>query len=106
MGARDLHRRLLDAGLHVEADDAGLIVGPAGLLTDEDRADIRWHRDDLLRLVLDPDPRVRCLDCRHHRALAFRCSNYRRAGLRHPDIAADLAALPQHCTGFAPRTAS
>lgn len=105
MRAADLYRRLLNAGLRIEADDTGLIVGPAGLLTDEDRAAIREHRDDLLRLVLDPDPRVRCLDCRHHRPAAFRCANFRRAGLQHPDIAADLAELPQRCPAHEPRAA-
>ncbi|MDE2565334.1 MAG: hypothetical protein KGL50_06085 [Burkholderiales bacterium] len=105
MGARDLHHRLQAAGLHVEADAAGLIVGPAALLSDEHRADIREHRAELLRLVLDPDPRVRCLNCRHHRPLAFRCANHRRAGLMGQDIAPDLAALLQSCPGHAPRAA-
>ena len=101
MGARDLHHRLRAAGLHVEADAAGLIVGPASLLTDPMRSAIRTHRDELLCLVLDPDRRVRCLDCRHHRPLAFRCTNFRAAGLQHSDVSADLAALLQHCPGFA-----
>lgn len=56
--------------------------------------------------VPDHDDRVTCATCRHHRALAFRCSNYRAAGLQHPDVSRDLAELLQHCPGFAPRAAS
>jgi hypothetical protein len=51
----------------------------------------------------DPDDRVTCATCRHHRV--FRCSNHRAAGLQHPDVSRDLAALPQRCPGFALRAA-
>ena len=54
----------------------------------------------------DPDDRVTCTTCRHHRALAHRCTNHRAAGLHHPDVSADLAELPQRCPGFAPRSSS
>jgi hypothetical protein len=106
MSARDLLDRLLDAGLRVDADDRGLIVKPAVLLTGELRDDIRRHRDGLMVLVRGPDPRVRCLDCKHHRPDAYRCANYRAAGLQHPDVSGDLAELRQDCPGHAPRAES
>ena len=166
MGARELHRRLLAAGLRVGADDDGLLVGPVDRLSDEMREVIRENRDGLLRLVRDdaaaltarlidainracrargdddahraalieecvaqplatqtdllahfvieaarwvapdPDDRVTCSTCRHHRPLAFRCSNFLAAGLTTSDVSRYLAELPQHCPGFAPRSSS
>jgi hypothetical protein len=37
--------------LRLAADGVGLLVGPRAYLSDEDRAAIRLHRDDLLALI-------------------------------------------------------
>jgi hypothetical protein len=52
-------------------------------------------------MTADPDPRVTCTTCRHYWR-ASRCLNHRRALLSTNEIGPDLAALPQHCPGFAP----
>jgi hypothetical protein len=49
---------------------------------------------------LDLDPRVTCTTCRHYWRTS-RCLNHRQALLSSSEIGPDLAALPQHCPGFA-----
>ena len=45
------------------------------------------------------DDRVTCTACGHYRP--HRCGNHTAAGLQSPDIACDLAVLPQqHCPGW------
>lgn len=77
-------------------------VRPASSLTDELRQAIRDHRDGLVAVLADPDPRVTCTRCTHYRASTHRCANHRLAGLMTPDIAPELAALKQHCPGHLP----
>lgn len=79
-----------------------VIVRPASSLTDELRQAIRDHRDGLVAVLSDPDPRVTCNRCTHYRASTHRCANYRLAGLAMPDISPELAALKQHCPGHLP----
>jgi TubC N-terminal docking domain len=43
--------RLEERGVTLRPDGDGLAVGPRGLLSDEDRGQIRTHRDELLALV-------------------------------------------------------
>ncbi len=52
-------------------------------------------------MTTDPDPRVTCTTCRHYWR-SSRCLNHRQALLSSSEIGPDLAALPQHCPGFAP----
>lgn len=52
-------------------------------------------------VTTDPDPRVTCTTCRHYWR-SSRCLNHRQALLTTSAIGPDLAALPQHCSGFAP----
>lgn len=50
--AMHIVNRLAARGLDFKVDDCGrLLVRPRGLLTDDDRADIRNHRDDILAIV-------------------------------------------------------
>ncbi len=52
MTAEALYLDLFGRGLRLRADDAGrLIVSPGDLLTDDDRAAIRQHKDELLVIV-------------------------------------------------------
>ena len=53
------------------------------------------------RQLQDPDPRVTCSGRRHYWR-SSRCLNHRQALLSTSEIGPDLAALPQHCPGFAP----
>ncbi len=46
------------------------------------------------------DDRQACVECRHYRP--GRCANHRAAGLQADAIGRELAALLQHCAGFAP----
>jgi hypothetical protein len=55
----------------------------------------------------DSDDRHVCLECRHltgHGARAWRCGNWRAAGVAHQasdaQLATDLVMLPQRCNGF------
>ena len=52
-------------------------------------------------MTTDRDPRVTCTTCRHYWR-SSRCLNHRQALLSSSEIGPDLAALPQHCPGFAP----
>jgi hypothetical protein len=47
----------------------------------------------------DPDPRVVCIACRHYHR--DRCGNWRRSMLGCIEVGPALAALRQHCPGFA-----
>jgi hypothetical protein len=47
------------------------------------------------------DVRRTCVECNHYRPGAHRCSRHRAAALQTPELARDLAALPQHCPAFA-----
>ena len=52
MTAEALYLDLFGRGLRLRADDDGrLIVSPGDLLTDDDRAAIRQHKDELLAIV-------------------------------------------------------
>lgn len=51
---------------------------------------------------IDPDLRVTCATCLHHRPLAFRCTNHRAAGLATSEVGPGLAALLQHCRAHSP----
>lgn len=94
--------RLVSLGFEVGlGEHRTLIVRPASALVDELRQAIRSHRDGLMAALADSDPRVTCTRCAHHRPLAYRCANHRSAGLATPDVGSDLAALRQHCPGFA-----
>lgn len=57
----------------------------------------------LVRRDRDADPRVSCIDCRHHHP--GHCSNHRAAGLNTHQIGRDLAELLQRCSGFKPWSA-
>ena len=95
--------RLVGLGFEVGLGEHGtLIVRPASSLTDELRQAIRDQRDGLVAVLADPDPRVTCNRCSNYRASTHRCVNFRLAGLAMPDIAPELAALKQHCHGYAP----
>jgi hypothetical protein len=63
----------------------------------------RWPADlaeataaRIARRQADDDRRT-CPECPHYRP--GRCSRHRAAGLLHPDLGPDLAALPQRCPG-------
>ncbi len=71
---------------------------PAGCTT---RAAVQPAATAVAQQLHDPDPRVTCTTCRHYWR-ASRCLNHRRALLSTSEIGPDLAALPQHCPGFAP----
>lgn len=98
MSAAAVLTRLRMDGFAVIAADDRLIVKPASRLTDDHRALIRQHREDLLELLRDPDPRVTCVACTAFRP--GRCARHRAAGLFSPEIGRDFAALPQRCGGF------
>ena len=49
---------LEDRGLTLEADRGTLVVSPSRLLTEEDRARIRWWKPHLLALVTYYDEKV------------------------------------------------
>jgi len=52
MTAEALYLALFGRGLRLRADDDGrLIVSPGELLTDDDRVEIRRHKDELLAIV-------------------------------------------------------
>ena len=100
MGAADAHASLQASGFRLAVVDGALVVGPASELTEADRDLIRKHRDELVRRLLDPDPRVTCSRCSNLRL--GQCVRHRQAGLMAPDIGPDLAAMPQHCPAFVP----
>jgi len=53
MTAADIYLDLFGRGLRLRADDDGrLIVAPGELLTDDDRAEIRRHKDELLAVAV------------------------------------------------------
>lgn len=54
----------------------------------------------LARRDADDDRRL-CAECRHY--LPGRCGNHRLAGLQ-AEVGRDLAATPQRCPGFRPRS--
>ncbi len=65
MTARDLYNRLTVAGFDLDLSPEGkLLVKPASKLTAEDRADIKDHRDELIKI----------LDVEHHRVMLKRFS--------------------------------
>ena len=52
MTAEALYLALFSRGLRLRADDDGrLIVAPGDLLNDDDRVEIRRHKDELLEIV-------------------------------------------------------
>ena len=56
---------------------------------------------------LERDDRPRCRDCRHFRPApkaraGDRCGNWKRAGLRAPDVYAERPAVPPRCHAFEP----
>lgn len=97
MTAGELLARLRASGLSMQADGARLIVIPGSRLTEEDRREIRENKDEILALLLDPDPRVTCTACANYIPPKHRCANHGAALLWSADIAPALAALPQHC---------
>ena len=107
MSAADTLRRLRAEGFTIQPDGRRLIVVPASKMTSDIRDELRHFKDELLALLTaklagDPtDPRVTCLQCVHYISAANRCRNFSAALLFAPDIAPTLAALPQHCPGFA-----
>ncbi len=101
MAAADILTRLRQDGFAVVARDGRVVVRPASALTDDHRALLRQHRQDLLELLLDPDPRVTCVTCAHYRL--HRCGQHRAALLQGSDIAPALAELPQRCPAWSPR---
>ena len=101
MGAADVLVRLRHEGFALAPRNGKVVVSPASRLTDDHRALIRQHRDDLLNLLLDPDPRVTCTTCAHYRL--HQCRQHRAALLQGSDIAPALAALPQRCPAWTPK---
>ena len=107
MSAADTLRRLRAEGFTIQPDGRRLIVVPASKMTSDIRDELRHFKDELLALLAaeiagDPtDTRVTCQRCDHYSSAAHRCRNYRAALLFGPDIAPAIAALPQHCPGFA-----
>ena len=51
MTAEALYLDLFGRGARLRADDGRLIVSPGELLTDDDRVQIRQHKDELLAIV-------------------------------------------------------
>lgn len=96
MTARMLLEELRAAGFRLRVDGYELRVAPASQLTDDHRDAIRDRRDDLVRLLGDPDRRVRCVDCCHARG--DWCSQP-AAGLAAGYIGG-ISGLPQHCDAF------
>ena len=97
MDAPALVLRLRDAGVQLQVDAGILIAAPASLLTDETRAAIRAQRDDLLRLVEDPDPRVTCATCVHARGQW--CGAHPQSALADGYIGG-IEAQAQHCPAW------
>jgi hypothetical protein len=57
-------------------------------------------------MKLSGDDLVTCPTCVHYRRSTRVCRNYRRAGLRTPELGLDLSRLPQRCNGHEPRPTS
>ena len=115
MGAPDLLRHLIEAGLHLDAIGDRLSVTPSERITDDMRQAIREFKPALLALLagnektLDPglndreeDDRRTCHECSHcsgSTPLAWRCGNHRSAGVGR-ELGGDLAMILQRCPGF------
>lgn len=50
-----LLQKLREAGLTIEYNGEKLLVQPTGLITDEIRAEIRAHRDEIIAALTSPD---------------------------------------------------
>ena len=98
MSAAELLQGLRQRGFVVSVDGYQLKVSPGAELSDDDREQIRLHRDSIVRLILDPDPRVKCADCGNW--TGTRCVRYHRAGLMGPEVGPALAIMPQSCPAF------
>lgn len=106
MSAADTLRRLRGDGFTLGVDDSGrLRVSPRQRITDDIRDEVRYFCAELIELVIaeaaaDPDPRGRCLDCRHYSSTDHACGNHVRALLLTPTVSRALAELRQHCPAF------
>lgn len=76
MGARDLLADLADLGVSVTAHGDRLVIRPASLLSDDQRAELREAKAELLAILAARD----CIDC-EHQTRRRTCREPVRAGL-------------------------